>query len=101
MKKSTIRRNRLAIWVYLDTHPCVDCNESEKILLEFDHLIPKDKVDVISRMVRKVGMTKLFKEIAKCEVRCANCHRRKTAQDYTWYKEIDLQIERNENAYKK
>jgi len=89
MKKSTIKRNRRAIWEYLDTHPCVDCNEDEKILLEFDHINPQDKVDVISRMARKVGMVKLFKEIAKCAVRCANCHRRKTAQDYAWYKEID------------
>ena len=89
MHKSTIKRNRRAVWKYLDTHPCVDCNEDEKILLEFDHIDPSNKLGHISRLVRTVGLKKLFDEIGKCVVRCANCHRKKTAQQYAWYKDID------------
>jgi hypothetical protein len=46
-------------------------------VLEFDHLHSKDFN--ISDAARKgVSMKKLNAEIAKCEVRCSNCHRRKT-----------------------
>lgn len=27
----------------------------------------------------------ILKEIEKCQVLCANCHRIKTARDYKWY----------------
>lgn len=55
---------------------CVDCGERDPIVLDFDH--------VRGRKVRNVGMmyssstAALLAEIAKCEVRCANCHRRAT-----------------------
>lgn len=61
------------------THPCVDCGEKNPIVLEFDH--KKDKVDCVGEIARRNGSLKAVKdEIAKCEVRCANCHRIKTAQ---------------------
>jgi hypothetical protein len=70
-------RIRAFITTYLKTNPCVDCGETDPIILEFDHL--KDKDFNISDAARKgVSMKKLKDEIDKCEVRCANCHRRKT-----------------------
>lgn len=62
---------------YLEQHPCVDCNEKDIIVLEFDHL--KDKKNNIGSMMRS-SFTAVKEEIEKCEVRCANCHRRKTAK---------------------
>jgi hypothetical protein len=76
---SKIARDRIRAFItnYLKTNPCVDCGEVNTIVLEFDHL--KDKHFNISDAARKgVGMKKLKDEIAKCEVRCANCHRKKT-----------------------
>jgi 5-methylcytosine-specific restriction endonuclease McrA len=76
---SKAARNRIRAYItaYLKTNPCVDCGETDAIVLEFDHVAGKDFN--ISDSVRKgVGMKKLKDEIAKCEVRCSNCHRRKT-----------------------
>ena len=61
---------------YLLTHPCVDCGETDPVVLEFDHL--RDKVKNVSAMLRG-RLSRLIAEIEKCEVVCANCHRRRTA----------------------
>jgi hypothetical protein len=28
----------------------------------------------------------ILKELSKCDVRCANCHRRRTARDFKWFR---------------
>lgn len=64
---------------YLLDHPCVDCGEKDPVVLEFDHL--GDKLFGISTVARHgSGMVRLRAEMAKCEVRCANCHRRVTCK---------------------
>lgn len=64
---------------------CVDCGEKDIVVLEFDH--QGDKKYEIARMVNEAySLDKLEEEISKCVVRCANCHRRKTAKDYGWWK---------------
>ena len=78
-KYSKIARDRIRAYIttHLKTNPCVDCGETDAIVLEFDHVTSKDFN--ISDAARKgVSMKKLRDEIAKCEVRCSNCHRRKT-----------------------
>src|SRR5437762_1658663 len=64
---------------YLREHPCVDCGERDIVVLEFDHI--GDKVADIS-VYAGSGRTwaRVMAEIEKCEVRCANCHRRKTRE---------------------
>lgn len=70
---------------YLKNHPCVDCGEADIVVLDFDHV--KDKVlDISHMMQQKWSLKKIQIEIIKCEVRCANCHRRKTAKDRGYYK---------------
>jgi len=67
---------------YLKNHPCVDCGESNTIVLEFDHIKKDTKDDnVASIMKRQLTLRKLEAEVLKCEVRCANCHRIKTAKE--------------------
>ena len=71
---------------YLSTHTCVDCPETDPIVLDFDH-ITNDKTKNISEMIHSgVSIDTLKLEITKCEVRCANCHRRKTAKQFGWFK---------------
>jgi hypothetical protein len=64
---------------YLGAHPCVDCGESDVVCLEFDHVRGK-KVADIARMLGNYGWGTILAEIAKCEVCCANCHRRRTSK---------------------
>lgn len=57
---------------------CVDCGESEPIVLEFDH-VRGEKRRAVADMVSNYYSIKTIKEeIRKCEIRCANCHRKKT-----------------------
>jgi hypothetical protein len=79
---------RRYIFEYLSAHPCIDCGESNPIVLEFDH--KSGKLDNVSRFLqRNYPLDTIKKEIKKCEIRCANCHRKKTAKDYSWYKYIN------------
>lgn len=81
--RNEIRRH---IWTYLSSHPCVDCKEKDPIVLEFDHI--SDKIIEISSMHRNYTLERVKQEIAKCQVRCANCHRRKTAKERGWNKQF-------------
>jgi hypothetical protein len=77
-------RNRKGLLSYLRQHPCVDCREADTRVLEFDHVRGK-KENNISNLVREGwSWQRILSEIAKCEVRCANCHRRKTAEQFGW-----------------
>lgn len=61
---------------FLREHPCVDCGESDLIVLEFDHL--RDKSFPIAQGIRDRPWRDVLLEIEKCDVVCANCHRRRT-----------------------
>jgi hypothetical protein len=66
---------------YLLEHPCVDCGEDDLRVLEFDHEDPSGKSDDVTRLAAcSLPWWRVEAEIAKCSVRCANCHRRRTAQ---------------------
>jgi hypothetical protein len=66
------------VLAYKVTHPCVDCGESDPIVLDFDHVRGKKAFDVSFGAHRAYSWEHILKEIAKCEIRCANCHRRIT-----------------------
>lgn len=72
---------------YLQSHHCIDCGENDILVLEFDHKNRADKTEDISIMLRRrLAFKTLVEEIAKCEVRCANCHRRKTEKENNSWK---------------
>lgn len=76
------RRKRLKSFVatYLQTHPCVDCGEDDPIVLDFDHQRDKE-LEIANAVKQGWSIERIEKEIAKCQVRCADCHRRKTVKD--------------------
>lgn len=68
-----------AVGDYLSNHPCVDCGERDIVVLDFDHVRGTKIADVGYLISTGYALDKIEAEISKCEVRCANCHRRKTA----------------------
>ena len=78
LRRTALAAERATFLVeYFASHPCVDCGESDPVVLEFDHL--GDKSFNIAKGLRDRSWDALIDEIAKCEVVCANCHRRRTA----------------------
>ena len=86
-------RNRAYVVEHLRTHPCVDCSEADPTVLEFDHVDPDLKQYTMALLSRTVhSLEKLKREMAKCVVRCVNCHRRRTARQFGWVKGISLML---------
>lgn len=77
--------HRRKIEAYLRAHPCVDCGETDLRCLHFDHRDGEKKVGAVSHMVSRSSWRRIWAEIQKCDVRCANCHQRRTAEQYGWW----------------
>lgn len=92
VQKAYVRRKSLLdeisgkLFDYLEHHPCIDCGESDPVVLEFDHVRGKKSYNVSAMGSLVLSWKSILKEIEKCEVRCANCHRRRTAECYASYR---------------
>ena len=76
-RKVAIREERTKFLLeYFAAHPCADCGESDPVVLEFDHL--GDKLFDIGTALPCNNWESILAEMLKCEVVCANCHRRRT-----------------------
>ena len=80
------------IFEYLLSHPCVDCNEADPIVLQFDHITNNKSHDIATMANSGYSWSALQEEINKCAVRCANCHLRKTAQRANSYRYQQLNL---------
>ena len=67
---------------FLASHPCVDCGISDPIVLEFDHVRGSKRASISALCHAPAALETIIAEIEKCEVRCANCHRRRTARSW-------------------
>lgn len=91
-RRVRIKENRRKYFYILSTNPCVDCGEINPMALEFDHIDGDDKICGVGKIVGDGSSWKrIEEEMAKCEIRCANCHRIRTAKQFGWYKDFLLE----------
>jgi hypothetical protein len=79
------RRLRVYVWEYLSTHPCKSCGEIDPAALEFHHARGVKLKEVSKMLQNGASLKTLTDEIEKCDVLCANCHRKLTAKEKGWY----------------
>lgn len=54
---------------------CKRCGEKHPAVLDCHHRDPKIKYGKVSQLINHKSYRRVFEEIAKCDVLCANCHR--------------------------
>jgi len=86
-QKKRNQETRKFIWSYKLGHPCVDCGEADPVCLDFDHRDRKAKKFNIAHY-RSRSLTIVKAEIEKCDCRCANCHRKRTAEQLGFHKDV-------------
>lgn len=81
----TRARNMAVAYTHLEASGCVDCGLRDLCVLDFDHVT--EKTANVTDLARSgCSVERLLREIALCEVRCANCHRRRTAAGAGYYR---------------
>jgi len=75
------RKHRKSRRAWLDAqkegHSCVRCGESDPACLDFHHRDPKQKLLTLAAVgTRGWAIAKMQAEIEKCDLICANCHRK-------------------------
>lgn len=89
-RREVVVENKARLLSYLKEHPCIDCGESDPVVLTFDHVEGKKEAAVCDMVRNGSSWSTILTEIAKCAVRCFNCHMRKTARERGWFKNLRL-----------
>ena len=82
--KAKERKESLKQWVrnYKLSLACANCGETYVECLDFHHRDPKEKDFTVSQMaLQGFSIERIQEEIAKCDILCANCHRRLHAEE--------------------
>lgn len=76
------RKENIKKWVnrYLKNKPCLDCKiKYHPYCMDFDHVDGRNKTRTIATLVGDgYSKSRILKEISKCDLICANCHRLRT-----------------------
>ena len=83
--RNNCTKNKEYVLNYLKDNCCVDCGESDPIVLEFDHQRDK-KFNISDALSQRYGLKRIIEEIGKCEVVCGNCHKKRTCKTQNWFK---------------
>ena len=73
------RKNALNKWFknYKEKLKCSKCGEKHPACLEFHHRNSEEKFLILSQLInRGYSKERIIREVNKCTVLCANCHRK-------------------------
>lgn len=89
-----LKRKKRQRWLnkYKESKGCSICGYNKNgVALDFDHIDPKEKLFNVSSRSLTHSLKKIFKEIRKCRILCANCHRIYSYENKhfnnSWYQE--------------
>jgi len=79
------RRRVRSLWFleYKQCHPCEECGVTDHRCLEFHHINGRGKEDIPVSQLSHRNQKRVLKEIQKCQILCANCHRIKHYKEIT------------------
>ena len=85
-------------WAFMINKRCMDCGESDINVLDFHHQDGRSDNHYISQLIHILTWPRLSKEIEKCDIVCANCHKLRHWHEpkpmkFTGIKFIDEKIE--------
>lgn len=74
--RKVTRQRELLEWSRdLKRNPCTDCGgEFHPVAMQWDHVGDDKEADVAKLLKNGCGKERILREIAKCELVCANCH---------------------------
>lgn len=94
LKQKTRIETRIKSMLYLSEKGCEECGERDPRKLEYDHKKPSDKKRGIARLIAdnySWSSPVLRREIRKCRILCANCHRVHTIKQQGYYASTEVQ----------
>lgn len=78
--KQNEQRDKIKKWLredILGDKSCIKCGENHIGCLDFHHRDPSQKELEVTKMAhKKYGKDRILQEISKCDILCANCHRK-------------------------
>lgn len=84
-----VERNVAFVRQRLRSERCIDCGLTDPTVLEFDHVGTKTRpVTVLAWS--GASLVRIESEMSQCQIRCVNCHRRRTAQAGGHYRYVAL-----------
>lgn len=92
LRRAKVKRDlQIKLVEYLTGKSCKNCGESDIRVLEFDHIIPKTKrFGIATAITDGKKWSDILEEIESCQILCANCHKKRTAEQYGWFKAIGM-----------
>jgi CO dehydrogenase/acetyl-CoA synthase alpha subunit len=73
--QKTKKEKRAEWYAFKNTLKCTECEFNHPAALDFHHTNPKEKEGNVHKFISNGNFAKAYKEVKKCIVLCANCHR--------------------------